>query len=464
VLICTLVVSHLIGITIYSLDRGAAVTSTEAHDFADRVVGMVTLLDHLPREWHQDIVRESDGRTFHVTLNATPDTVAREDVGSLSEEVARYLRSQLPEWAPDRILVGLSETPFVPRGTPSQERSAQSAASPNGTAGSEQPRTFLHISIWLGDEGWLNFVGEMPAAQTFWPLQASAYMLTILVGVGAVAVWLVFRVTAPLTAFAQAADRLGRDIRAEPLRETGSREVAQASRAFNAMQQRIRRLVENRTQILAALSHDLKTPMTLLRLRLEMMEDGSEKAKALQTLDEMESMIVSVLEFTKVTLLNEPWRSVDLPALLASICEDMADAGADIEFQSTGKISYSCRRVGLKRALTNLIDNAVEHGERARVRLRRQDAMIVVEIEDDGPGVPEDQQDAIFMPFYRIDQSRSEGTGGTGLGLSIAQTIVHGHGGQIELENRSGGGLRVRISLPLAHAGAGADELETTAT
>lgn len=169
----------------------------------------------------------------------------------------------------------------------------------------------------------------------------------------------------------------------------------------------------------------------------------------LETVGEMEAMIASVLEFTKATLLNEPARTVDLAALLGSICEDMADAGAAVELAPAEKAPYTCRRVGLKRALGNLIDNAVKYGGNARVSLLRRSNAIEIDIDDDGPGIPEDQREAVFMPFYRIDESRSEGAGGAGLGLSIAQAVIHGHGGQIRLENRAAGGLRVCVVLPL---------------
>jgi signal transduction histidine kinase len=200
--------------------------------------------------------------------------------------------------------------------------------------------------------------------------------------------------------------------------------------------------------MLAAISHDLRTPVTLLRLRAEAIANRKERAKLLQTLDEMEAMISSVLEFTKATVLDEPQRQVDLSALLSSICDDMADAGAAIAFEPPNTIPYACRRTSLKRALTNLIDNAAKYGGAAHVTLERRDGEIGITIDDQGPGIPEEQQQHVFMPFHRIDGSRSPNAGGVGLGLSIAQTIIHGHGGRIALQNRAQGGLSVRVTLP----------------
>lgn len=421
VLIATLLASHLIGITFYSADRSRTVVATEAHDFAERVVGMVNLLDHLPDAWRADIVREADGRTFHVTFGALAALPGANADDALTADIAEYLRQELPDPEGRRVRALLTE---------------------------DDGGLSLHISILLDGDGWLNFVGAMPPATSIWLSPTGAYIATVMLGVGAIAMWLVFRVTSPLTVFARAADRLGRNLRAQPLREDGPTEVALAAAAFNAMQERLRRLVENRTEILAALSHDLKTPVTLLRLRAENLSDTEEREGLLKTLDEMELMIASVLEFARATLPGEQPRDVDLTALISSICDDFTDAGAAIAFVPAGQLRYPCRSIALKRALTNLIDNAVKYGVTARVSLDRLHGSVRIVIEDDGPGIPEDRQDSVFMPFYRLDESRSEGAGGVGLGLSIAQAIVHGHGGDIRLANRPAGGLRVEVSLP----------------
>jgi signal transduction histidine kinase len=177
------------------------------------------------------------------------------------------------------------------------------------------------------------------------------------------------------------------------------------------------------------------------------MEDSQEQAKILDTLEEMETMITSVLDFSKATFHDEPQRQVDLSALIGSICDDQSDAGAAVEFTPPPQIPYICRRIELKRALTNLIENAIKYGRGARVTVAQKPRAIDIYIDDDGPGIPEDQLETIFLPFYRIDASRGRG-GGIGLGLSIAQAIIHGHGGSIDLENRAGGGIRAHVSLP----------------
>jgi signal transduction histidine kinase len=447
VLILGLVLSHLVGIAVYTFERQEAVTSTEGMDFADRVAGVVNLLERLPDQWRDDIVRGSDGRTFHVFLGNRAEASDWAKDGDLANSVAQHLRAQFAHWPAERIVVSLTETPAVPDPRLMESEGIMRIVEAPNISIEDQGHDFLHISMKLNGDEWLNFVGALVRPDTAGLGWAGAYILTIAIGVGAVAMWLVTRVTAPLTAFARAADRLGKNIRAEPLPEDGPAEVAQAARAFNAMQERLRRLVENRTQILAAVSHDLRTPVTLLRLRAELMENEENQTKVMETLDEMETMIASVLDFSKATFHDEPQRQVDLSALIGSICDDRADAGAAVDFDPPDQIPYICRRMELKRALANLVDNAVKHGGGARVRIEQKPGAVDVVIDDDGPGIPEQQMEMIFMPFYRVDASRGRGAG-VGLGLSIAQAIVHGHGGSITLENRREGGLRACVSLP----------------
>lgn len=200
--------------------------------------------------------------------------------------------------------------------------------------------------------------------------------------------------------------------------------------------------------MLAAISHDLRTPVTLLRLRAELMSDTSEQRRVLDTLEEMESMIAATLDFSKGAFAEEAYRHVDLTALLESLCDDLADTGAPIEFASAGQILYSCRPVALKRAFVNLIDNAIKYGGVARVRMEEKPEAIVVTIEDDGPGLAEEYREQVFAPFFRVDASRSRGAGGIGLGLTIAQAIVQGHGGDVQISNGAERGLVVRVALP----------------
>lgn len=200
--------------------------------------------------------------------------------------------------------------------------------------------------------------------------------------------------------------------------------------------------------MLAAISHDLRTPITLLRLRAEYIDDEEERRKTLLTLDEMESMIASTLAFAREDAEREEPRIVDLSALTESICADMADTGRPVAFEEGAPAKYPCRPLALKRAITNLVDNAVKYGGNVRVRVLPAPTAIEIVVDDEGPGIPEAELKEVFAPFYRLERSRSRETGGAGLGLSVARTIVHAHGGEIVLANRSEGGLRASIHLP----------------
>jgi signal transduction histidine kinase len=238
-------------------------------------------------------------------------------------------------------------------------------------------------------------------------------------------------------------------VRAPPLPEHGPREVRDAARAFNGMQGRIQRLVADRTQTLAAVSHDLRTPITRLRLRADFVDDEEQRGKMLRDLAEMEAMISSTLAFLGEEAQTEEARVADIAAMLDTICDEMSDAGSDVRFETKIRpVPMRCRPLALKRAFTNLIDNAVKYGGKARVSLDVCPAELEIDIEDAGPGIPECEQEKVFSPFYRLESSRNRETGGTGLGLTFARSAIRSHGGEIVFANLSQGGFRVTVRLP----------------
>jgi signal transduction histidine kinase len=214
------------------------------------------------------------------------------------------------------------------------------------------------------------------------------------------------------------------------------------------MHDRLQRFVQDRTRMLAAISHDLRTPLTSLRLRAEFVDDEETRTKILETLDEMERMTEATLTFAREEARREDTRTVDLAALVESLCEDLRDLGMDVTYSGPSRLLYPCRSVSLKRALRNLIENAVGYGRRARVGLEQTATEVPIVIDDDGPGIPEADFERVFAPFVRLEESRSQETGGIGLGMAIARSIVRGHGGDITLANRPEGGLRATLHLP----------------
>ena len=264
----------------------------------------------------------------------------------------------------------------------------------------------------------------------------------------AVSVWAVRRVTAPLASLATAAERLGHDVSAPPLPEVGTTETRQAARAFNDMQVRLRNLIDNRTRLLAAVSHDLRTPLTLLRLRAETVENAQERDKMLATIAEMDSLIGTALQFARDEGASEPRKQVDLTAIVQGVVDEMSGAGFQVRMRKAAPILYKCQPAALKRAVRNLLDNAVKYGKSGSAELNADERSIEISIDDDGPGILEDELGRVLEPFYRLEQSRSRETGGVGLGLAIAQAIAQAHGGTVTLLNRPVGGLRAKIVLP----------------
>ena len=304
------------------------------------------------------------------------------------------------------------------------------------------------ICARLRDGRWVNFRTtriDQPPPWAGKTLQLLGLLCVVVIGTGL----LIARKTARSMAdLAEAANRFGRGEDPPRLPERGPREVRETIRAINLMQERLHKHLQDRSRLLAAVSHDLRTPITTLRLRAEYIEDREMRERTLATLAEMEAILSATLGFARDEAADESARSTDLAALIQSLVDDHADLGGDVSYAGPDRLIGRCRPLSLKRALSNLIDNAVKYGGRVWVELREEDGRRVIQIDDDGPGIPEGQLEKVFEPFFRLEASRNRETGGTGLGLSVARTIVHAHGGTLHLSNRTEGGLRALIRLP----------------
>jgi signal transduction histidine kinase len=317
------------------------------------------------------------------------------------------------------------------------------AHGPNALAG-----PVLRTEVQLRDGQWARFDTELPAATAglSWRLVASlAVLLAAVLLLSFLAVrWL----TRPLHVLAQAAEGLGTDIHRPPLPEEGPREIRQAARAFNTMQGRLQRFIEDRTRMLAAMSHDLKTPITRMRLRAELLGDEDMRQRFEADLLEMQAMVTDTLEFMRGLGGGEPRQPVDMLALLESLRSDNEAMGRAVRIEGRPLAPFEGVPSLLKRCLANLVDNAVLYGGRATVRIEDSPAALTLRVLDEGPGIPPEQLEAVFEPFYRLEASRSRDTGGTGLGLAIARNIAQVHEGDIRLRNRPEGGLEVVLTLP----------------
>ncbi len=276
-----------------------------------------------------------------------------------------------------------------------------------------------------------------------------AFLLSI-----AVLAYLVTRMTMrPLKQLAQAAKDLGNDINHPPLQLVGASEIRQASAAFNAMQARIRQHIFQRTQMLAAITHDLQTPLTRMRLRLEKVEEPELQGRLVGDLSAMQQMVKEGLELARSMDSTESMQALDLDSLLEAVCSDAADAGQRVELAGRSSMALMGRPMALRRCLVNLIDNAVKYGQYAHVTVERMAGAARVRIQDGGPGIAPDQLAKVFEPFYRIETSRSRDSGGTGLGLTIARNIAEQHGASVLLANHAGCGLEVTLIIPEYYVG-----------
>lgn len=444
IIVVAFVLSHLAGYLLYSWDRRDALMMTEAIDIAERAAGISRLVRDMAPEGRAEVVRFSDGRAFRVWRSKEP---AFEETAETNEEtdVLTYLRSQMPRISGNEMRVRLQTSPDRPGIEFLYPPPPLETARPlsRGTASGA-----VAVSIHHSDGEWLNVLGQINTPSALMPALLAPNLISAALGVALVAFWLVHRVTVPLARMAEAAEKLGKDIHAPPLDTRGPREVAVAAEAFNRMQRRLARLVQNRSDLLAAISHDLRTPLTQLRLRTELMQASVARQKNLRAVDEMEALLDTFLAYARATGETEDRGKVQIGALVASICDDLADLGADVTCEASDGVVLNCRRLSIKRAVANLIDNALKYGTRARVGVEVKGTQVVIRVEDDGPGIPEDQMEMVFKPFHRGDASRTADARGVGLGLGIVQAVAEDHGGLVRLTNRPSGGLLAELVLP----------------
>lgn len=448
VLLLGLVVSIAVGSWIYSTDREQAIREVGGFAAAQRIANLIRLVQESPDEWRERIATTLSDQTLSVSLSAQRPTFgdATDDL-TIARLIKEFLAEKIPQSSARQLVVAVA---------PSTDsnfadwhfRGHARGMGPFQMMHDAHAVRSLRVAVPLADGKWLTFATSLPNTGPAFSSQFLISMLIMAIIIVAVAIWAARRVTAPLSTLAVAAERLGLDVSAPPIPETGTIETRQASRAFNNMQKRLRDLIDNRMKMLAAISHDLRTPLTLLKLRAENVEPAVERTKLLATIAEMNDMVEATLAFARDEIASEAKRPTDIAALLQSVVDDMNDAGLPVTMTPAQPTIYECAPAAIKRALTNLLDNAVKYGKRAAATLDSTDAGIVITIDDEGPGIPEPELKRAFEPFYRLEASRSRDTGGVGLGLAIAQSIIQLHGGQLTLANRPVGGIRAKIELP----------------
>lgn len=430
-----LVLIQLIGIQIYRLEREETLGQVNSRFTLQRLISVTRLLNQSPLALHDEILRASRSETLHLRIN--DHVIAPEQH---SERFEHIVRSKLSY--PEQLAIYIS----------AERSNGKDSRSPRDLSHHRHPPIRADVrlqgGIELEDGRWLSFTSLSDREPPSWSIKAVLSFVVLAALLAGLMIWLLQRTTRPLKKLAKQAERLGRGDKGDPITESGPREIRDTLTAFNRMQDRLDRFISDRTRMLAAISHDLRTPITTLQLRCEFLPEGEDKQKIQQNLKRMEQMLNATLQFAREDGLSEPIKNLDLPSLLQSLCDDLQDNGHDVTLAEQDTVLYRGRPTALRRALQNLLDNGVKYGGKVEVSLTTTPEQIQIQIRDFGPGIPDAQQEEVFKPFTRLDSARNVEDGSIGLGLAIARTLIHQHGGQLLLSNHPQGGLWVQILLP----------------
>jgi len=456
VLLGGLLIAQLLSFAVHMHDRGELLAQVSGMQSAQRIADIVRLLDTMTPAERGKIVQVLSAPPLTVRLDRGPLAPAADtDSGARAVLFASVLRRYLGDQRP--VVVGMAQGGAYPGGGGGgMHRPTLGEGDGNWMpmmhAGARGGGLTFVAQVRLQDGVLATFDTRQSLATENWPfrlLLSIGLLLTAVIVVSLIAVrW----ATRPLKTLADAADELGKNINRPPLAETGPTEVASAARAFNTMQSRLASYLRERTQVLAAMSHDLKTPITRLRLRAELLEDAQLREKFGNDLQEMEAMVSSALDFLRGMDNGESVQPVDVMALLESLQSDFRETGGTVTISGRAAGPYPGRPQALKRCFANLLENAIKYGKTAQLVVDDNAARLQIGILDEGPGLPHTELEKVFEPFYRVESSRNRDTGGTGLGLAIAKNVAEIHGGRITLCNRVKGGLEVILTLPRTRA------------
>ncbi|MEA3151648.1 MAG: hypothetical protein QOD56_2587 [Gammaproteobacteria bacterium] len=395
---------------------------------------MLRIIEAAPRELRTKLCVAATTRGFRLDWYS-PASIASASLGTISRNDTTHLGRQ---FFMANHHVGVA---FEPGGS--------LTIPPSVIHDSVRTRAPYMLAIEMADHGWLVFT----VINRSWGL-AQPYRWAIRVAFLAISIILVtalvtHQFSKPIERLAEAVRQFGIDRQAPAIVESGPRELRQVVKTFNDMRSQIQRFVADRTTMLAAISHDLRTPLTRIRLRGELIENCEQQARLFRDVDEMQGMVDGALAFFRDDAVAEQTTTFDLPHVIVTIANDYADHGTDIVYTGPAHALYWGRPFALKRALTNLVENAIKYGTTPEIGLSQRENSWNVTVTDRGPGIPAESLGSMFLPYQRLDKSRNRTTGGMGLGLTVAQAIVHCHGGRIILENGAGGGLEARVVLPI---------------
>ncbi|MDX8495979.1 ATP-binding protein [Mesorhizobium sp. VK22B] len=453
IVIAGLMISQVATLYIVARDRAAANDVVDLYRLNDRAYSLVQLMHDATPEERKATASGLFNATYALTVSDTPavtSSIAGDD--------------QLAEL--EDILVGRLSKFGITDARVRRDPATQEADTPDGRvvnkdvgqverdllvlAADFAQSDKLTASLRFSDGQWLNFTEpNTPAGPILsWD---SLPLYSLIAGLIVVmSIWSLRRLTAPYRMMETAVNRIGNDLKSPPIAETGSREIRAAAKAVNAMQMRLRDYVEDREHLAAALAHDLRTPLTRMRLRLELLRKSPTREALAHDLADIESIASSVIDFAKFEVTEEKAERIDFWSLVESVADMFEDASFDEGATPTRGLVCIARPVALRRCITNLVQNAVTYGKKAHIGVRRSGDTITLSIRDEGPGIPQAKLDQVFGSFVRLEQSRNRETGGLGLGLTIARNIARGAGGEINLSNHPDGGLLTELRLPLA--------------
>lgn len=445
-IIFALLIAQAVSLWLFVDERSLAVRAALGFEAADRAANIALLIHEAPADLHPSILRAASSPLVRFELTAKPsvDHEGRGRSRGIENRIRTLMGSDFT--APIRVELHEIDTQLVSVPGIPQEMLEMHREMLHDTLSTMEMR----LSIALQSGQWLNVETRFhrPPLQWAWVSTLSFGITSAFILI--LALWFVLtRLIGPLRNLSNAAERLGRGEEVEELHPTGPSEVRDLTKAFNRMQARLTRFVTDRTRLLAALGHDLRSPLTAMRVRAEMVEDDETRERIVASVEEMQEMVDATLSFARGMATTEPSETVDLGRFVKNLCHELQETGSNLNLEMSEGLFARVRATSLRRALRNVIENAVRYGSIANISLLEQNGTARILIADDGPGIAMDALEKVFDPFVRLETSRSRETGGTGLGLSIAKTIIQAHGGSITLENRSKGGLLAIIDLPL---------------
>ncbi len=431
ILLFGLLFAQIIGGFIIFKDRGEVMRTSRENGLSQHIVMTIKTFDAVTPNQYPKLLLSFNQPGFEITLTDQPEYIQQRNDNFFLHHVRRILKRQLgrdrkihlmppPEWEHHRI--NQEHPPFMASNMP------------------------LMLSTPLQDGRWLNINTTLEHIDS-WGSNLFASLIFVFVMIAVIAFIAVRSVTRPLSTLAKAVDQFGHNREIALLPETGPREVAESARAFNRMQQQISSHLKEREEMLAAVSHDLRTPLTRMKLRLELHDDPVLLEKMNEDIDEMELMITSTLDYMRGIASDEPITRISVNQTCEEIVDGFRLKGESVSFKPHGDVFIQGRPVSIKRCISNIVDNGLKYGKQVEIAITDQPEQVLISVCDNGPGIPADQIDSVFSPFTRIDKSRNRTTGGTGLGLGIARTIARNNGGDIAISNRSEGGLEVIITL-----------------